>query len=76
MLCQAYSTVEGVNVMLYGDPKQCSPAEGGSQVNYDYTNSVAVREKCAEVVEMEYIHETGRYDMQGAKQHIKHIPIS
>ena len=34
---------------LFGDPNQCPPVEGGSQVHYDYLNSESVRAMCADI---------------------------
>ena len=49
-------------VCLFGDPNQCSPVEGGSQISYDYLESKTVREMCPKIKTLEYIEKSCRYD--------------
>ena len=54
----------GNRVYMYGDLNQCSPVEGGSQINYDYLESKPVREMCPKIETLEYIEKSCRYDKQ------------
>lgn len=47
---------------MFSDPNQHNPLEGGSQIYYDYLDSVSVREICSEIETLEYIVNSGRYD--------------
>ena len=47
---------------MYGDPNQCNPVEGGSQLYYDYLTSVSVRQTCPNLETLEYIVNRGRYE--------------
>jgi len=58
---QAYG-LYGIKVYLFGDPNQCSPVEGCSQITYDYLDSVSINEMCDRIETLEYIPETCRYD--------------
>ena len=51
-------------VHLFGDPNQCEPVESGSQINYDYLKSNAIREMRSKVKTLQYIEKTGTYDKQ------------
>ena len=35
-----------LTVYMFGDPNQCEPVEGGSQINYNYLESKTVRQMC------------------------------
>ena len=49
---------------MFGDPNQCEPVEGGSQIHYDYLNSKTVREMCPRIKTLQYIEKSCRYDKQ------------
>ena len=49
-------------VYMFGDPNQCEPVEGGSQIHYDYQESKTVREMCPRVETLQYIEKSCRYD--------------
>ena len=49
---------------LFGDPNQCSPVEGGSQISYNYLESKTVREMCPKIKTLQYIEKSCRYDKQ------------
>lgn len=49
---------------MFGDPNQCEPVEGGSQINYDYLESKTVREMCPKIETLKYIGKSCRYDKQ------------
>ena len=51
-------------IFMFGDPNQCLPVEGESQIKYDYLNSASILEMCPEVNELTYIEESCRYDKQ------------
>ena len=48
-------------IVKIGDPNQCNPVEG-SQVYYDYINSVSIRQMCPKLEILNYIENCGRYD--------------
>ncbi|XP_068692468.1 uncharacterized protein [Montipora foliosa] len=52
----------GTKVYMFGDPNQCSPVESGSQISYNYLRSKTVRQMCSEIVTLEYIEDSCRYD--------------
>ena len=49
------------NIIMFGDPNQCNPVEGGSQIYYDYLTSISVRQMCPTIQALEYIANCGRY---------------
>ena len=51
-------------IVMFGDPNQCNPVEGGSQIYYDYINSVSVRQMCPALETLKYIEKCGRYDLK------------
>ena len=64
---------------MYGDPNQCSPVEGGSQINCDYLESKTVREMCPKFETLQYIEKSCRYDKRTHKileTFLKHGKIS
>ena len=66
-------------VYMFGDPNQCSPVEGGSQINYDYLQSNTIHEMCPKVETLEYIEKSCRYDKQTheiLKTFLKHGKVS
>ena len=38
------------NIIMFGNPNQCNPAEGGSQIYYDCLTSVSVRQMCPKYI--------------------------
>ena len=68
-----------LTVYMFGDPNQCEPVEGGSQINYNYLESKTVRQMCPKVETLEYIEKSCRYDKQThniLKTFLKHGKIS
>ena len=66
-------------VYMFGDPNQCEPVEGGSQIHYDYLESKTVREMCPRIETLQYIEKSCRYDKQThemLKTFLKHGKIS
>ena len=55
-------TLYGIKVYMFGDPNQCSPVETGSKISYDYLRSKSVRQMCSQIVTLEYIESSSRYD--------------
>jgi len=51
-------------VYMFGDPNQCEPVEGGSQINYGYLKSKTVLEMCPKIETLQYIEKSCRYDKQ------------
>ena len=54
-------------VYMFGDPNQCEPVEGGSQIHYDYLGSKTVRDMCPRIETLQYIEKSCRYDKQTHK---------
>ena len=54
----------GIKVYMFGDPNQCEPVEGGSQINYNYLYSKTIKQMCPKVRTLKYIEESCRYDKQ------------
>ena len=52
----------GIKVYMFGDPNQCSPVESGSKICYNYLRSASVRQMCPQIVTLEYIEDSCRYD--------------
>ena len=52
----------GIKIYMFGDPNQCSPVEGGSQIHYDYLYSETVKQMCPGRETLEYIEKSCRYD--------------
>ena len=68
-----------LTVYMFGDPNQCEPVEGGSQINYSCLESKTVRQMCPKVETLEYIEKSCRYDKQThniLKTFLKHGKIS
>ena len=66
-------------VYMFGDPNQCEPVEGCSQIHYDYLNSKTISEMCPRVETLQYIEKSCRYDKQThemLKTFLKHGKIS
>jgi len=66
-------------IYLFGDSNQCSPIECGSQISYDYLESVAINNMCPTVTTLEYIENTCRYDKKTHKMlhtFLKHGKLS
>ena len=63
LIYKAY-TMFNNKVFMFGDPNQCEPVEPGSQINYDYLTSKAIKEMCRKVETLQYIEKTCRYDKQ------------
>ena len=66
-------------IYLFGDPNQCSPVEGGSQISYDYLWSKTVQEMCPRTKTLEYIETSCRYDKETHKvleKFLKHGKVS
>ena len=61
MIYKAF-TQYGTKVYMFGDPNQCSPVESGSQISYNYLRSKTVRQMCSQIVTLEYIEKSSRYD--------------
>lgn len=57
-------TMFNITVYMFGDPNQCEPVEGGSQINYNYLESKTVRQMCPRVETLKYIEKSCRYDKQ------------
>ena len=51
-----------LKVNLHGDMNQCDSVEDNSRLKYDYTKSPAILEMCSNVVELQYIKDSARYD--------------
>ena len=49
-------------IYMSGDPNQCNPAEGGSQIHHNYLESILVREMCLKIETLEYRTNCGRYE--------------
>ena len=64
-------TMFNITVYMFGDPNQCEPVEGGSQINYDYLESKMIREMCPKVETLKYIEKSCRYDRQ-THERLKH----
>ena len=60
---EAY-TLFNITIYMFGDPNQCEPVEGSSQIHYDYLNSKTVREMCPRIQTLQYIEKSCRYDKQ------------
>ena len=56
--------VYGIKIYMFGDPNQCEPVEGGSQINYDYLYSKTIKQMCPRRKTLKYIEESSRYDKQ------------
>ena len=68
-----------ITVYMFGDPNQCEPVEGGSQIHYDYLESKTISEMCPKVETLKYIEKSCRYDKQThemLKTFLKHGKIS
>jgi len=66
-------------VYMFGDPNQCEPVEGGSQIHYNYLESKTVREMCPRIETLQYIEKSCRYDKltpEMLKTFLKHGKIS
>ena len=66
-------------VYMFGDPNQCEPVEGGSQIHYDYLESKTISEMCPRIETLQYIEKSCRYDKQThemLKTFLKHSKIS
>ena len=66
-------------VYMFGDPNQCEPVEGGSQIHYNYLESKTVREMCPRIETLQYIEKSCRYDKRThemLKTFLKHGKIS
>ena len=66
-------------IYMFGDPNQCEPVEGGSQIHYDYLNSKTIREICPRTRTLEYIEKSCRYDKQThevLEKFLKHGKVS
>ena len=64
---------------MFGDPNQCSPVEGGSEINYDYLQSMTIKEMCPGIKTLEYIEDSCRYDIkthQILQTFLKHGKVS
>ena len=35
-----------IKIYMFGDPNHCNPVEGGSQIYYNYLESISVRQMC------------------------------
>ena len=78
MIYKAY-TMFGNKIHMFGDPNQCEPVRGGSQINYDYLRSKTINEMCGKVEKLGYIEKTCRYDKQTHEllyKFLKHGKIS
>ena len=51
-------------IYLFGDPNQCEPVEGGSQIHNDYLRSETVKQMSPKVKTLPYIEDSCRYDKQ------------
>ena len=51
-----------LRVNLCGDVNQCGPVEGNSKLKYDHTKSPAILEMCSNIIQLDYIEESARYD--------------
>ena len=49
-------------IYLFGDPNQCEPVEGMSQIQTDYLKSTTVKQMCPNIKTLEYITTCSRYD--------------
>ena len=49
-------------VYMFGDPNQCSPVEGGSQIHYNYLDSVTVHDMCPNSQTLQHIEKSCRYN--------------
>ena len=68
-----------ITVYMYGDPNQCEPVEGGSQIHYDYLESKTINEMCPKVETLKYIEKSCKYDRKThemLKTFLKHGKIS
>ena len=66
-------------VYMFGDPNQCEPVEGGSQIHYNYMESKTISEMCPRIETLQYIEKSCRYDKQThemLKTFLKHGKIS
>ena len=66
-------------VYMFGDPNQCEPVEGGSQIHYNYLESKTISEMCPRIETLQYIEKSCRYDKQThemLKTFLKHGKIS
>ena len=54
----------GIKVYMFGDPNQCEPVEGGSQISYNYLYSKTIKQMCPKRKTLKYIEESCRYDKQ------------
>ena len=54
----------GIKIYMFGDPNQCEPVEGGSQINYDYLYSKIIKQMCPRRKTLKYIEDSCRYDKQ------------
>ena len=52
----------GINIYMFGDPNQCDPVEGGSQIHYNYLDSITMEQVCPKRETLQYIEELNRYD--------------
>ena len=72
-------TMYNIKVYLFGDHNQCSPVECGSQINHDYLSSSSICKMCPNVVTLEYIEKSCRYDKRThdmLKTFLKHGKVS
>lgn len=60
---QAFTKYENT-IYIFGDSNQCDPVEKGSQMHYDYFDSVAISEMCPRRVQMKYKGGCSRYDIK------------
>ena len=68
-----------ITVYMFGDPNQCEPVEGGSQIHYNYLESKTISEMCPRIKTLQYIDKSCRYDIQThemLKKFLKHGKIS
>ena len=68
-----------ITVYMFGDPDQCEPVEGGSQIHYNYLESKTISEMCPRIKTLQYIDKSCRYDIQThemLKTFLKHGKIS
>ena len=68
-----------LTIYMFGDPNQCEPVEGGSQIHYNYLESKTISEMCPRIETLQYIEKSCRYDKQThemLKTFLKHGKIS
>ena len=47
---------------MFGDRNQCNPIKGGSQIYYNYLDSISVRQMCPKLKTLKYREGCERYD--------------